>query len=208
VAFPWEKLDGRPLIYASMGTLQNRLAQVFGTIAEACAGLDAQLVLSFGNREQVPTAAFAGAPLVVPFAPQIELLKRATLTITHAGLNTALESISQGVPMVAIPITNDQPGVASGLEWLGVAEAVAPSRLSVQRLEAAVQRVLREPGYRARARRYQEEIARLDGLALAADLLAGHRDGSAGTTQPLGGRASAIRTPSLWGLLRPDPAVQ
>jgi UDP:flavonoid glycosyltransferase YjiC (YdhE family) len=108
---------------------------------------------------------------VVPFAPQIELLKRATLTITHAGLNTALESISQGVPMVAIPITNDQPGVASRLEWLGVAEAVAPTRLSVQRLEAAVQRVLREPGYRARARRYQEEIARLDGLALAADLV-------------------------------------
>jgi MGT family glycosyltransferase len=170
-AFPWEKLDGRPLIYASMGTLQNRLGQVFGAIAEACAGLDAQLVLSLGNPDQVPTAAFAGAPLVVPFAPQVELLKRATLTITHAGLNTALESLSQGVPMVAIPITNDQPGVASRLEWLGVAETVVPRRLSVQRLGAAVQRVLREPGYRARARRYQEEIARLDGLALAADLV-------------------------------------
>ena len=169
--FPWEKLDGRPMIYASMGTLQNRVREIFETLAKACAGLDAQLVLSLGSRDQAPDAAFAGAPVVVPFAPQIELLKRATLTITHAGLNTALESLSQGVPMVAIPITNDQPGIASRLEWLGVAEVVAPSRLSVQRLGAAIQRVLREPAYREKARRYQQEIAHLNGLALAADIV-------------------------------------
>jgi zeaxanthin glucosyltransferase len=169
--FPWEKLDGRPLIYASMGTLQNRLWEIFAIFAKACAGLDAQLVLSLGSRDQAPDGALAGAPVVVPFAPQIELLKRTTLAITHAGLNTALESLSQGVPMVAIPITNDQPGVASRLEWLGVAEVVAPSRLSVPRLAAAIERVLREPAYREKARRYQQEIAHLNGLARAADIV-------------------------------------
>src|SRR6187399_380667 len=45
VEFPFEKLDARPLIYASMGTLQNRQKHIFGIIAEACAGLDVQLVL-------------------------------------------------------------------------------------------------------------------------------------------------------------------
>jgi zeaxanthin glucosyltransferase len=169
--FPWEKLDGRPIIYASMGTLQNRLWEIFAIFAKACAGLDAQLVLSLGSRDQAPDGALAGAPVVVPFAPQIELLKRATLAITHAGLNTALESLSQGVPMVAVPITNDQPGVASRLEWLGVAEVVAPSRLSVPRLGAAIERVLREPAYRENAGRYQREIARLNGLARAADIV-------------------------------------
>jgi len=53
----------------------------------------------------------AGEPIVVEFAPQLELLKRAALCITHAGLNTALECLSNGLPMVAIPITNDQPGL-------------------------------------------------------------------------------------------------
>jgi zeaxanthin glucosyltransferase len=169
--FPWEKLDGRPMIYASMGTLQNRVRKIFETIAKACAGLDAQLVLSLGSRDQVTETTFPGAPVVVPFAPQIELLKRAALTITHAGLNTALESLSQGVPMVAIPITNDQPGVASRLEWLGVAEVVAPSRLSAQRLGAAIERVLREPAYREKSRRYQKEIGQLNGLSMAADIV-------------------------------------
>ena len=57
-----------------------------------------------------------GNPLVVGYAPQLELLSRATLTITHAGLNTALESLSAGVPMVAIPVGNDQPGVSARLK--------------------------------------------------------------------------------------------
>ncbi len=41
-SFPYEKLTGQPLIYASMGTLQNRLLWIFKMIAEACVGLDAQ----------------------------------------------------------------------------------------------------------------------------------------------------------------------
>jgi len=42
-----------------------------------------------------------GDPIVVPFAPQLELLKHAAVCITHAGLNTALECLTKGVPMVA-----------------------------------------------------------------------------------------------------------
>lgn len=49
VPFPWERLGGRPLIYASLGTLQNRVAGTFRVIAEACDGLDAQLVISTGH---------------------------------------------------------------------------------------------------------------------------------------------------------------
>ena len=113
---------------------------------------------------------FAGTPIVVPFAPQLALLDRAALSITHAGLNTALESLSHGLPMVAIPITNDQPGVASRLEWLGVAEVVPPRKISAPRLRAAVVKVLTEPRYREKARRLQEEIRSVNGLALAADL--------------------------------------
>jgi zeaxanthin glucosyltransferase len=169
--FPWEKLDARPLIYASMGTLQNRLAPIFESIASACAGLDAQLVLSLGSRDQGLKLNLPGAPVVVPFAPQLELLRRVAMTITHAGLNTALESLAQGLPMVAIPVTNDQPGVASRLEWLGVARVVLPAHLTVRRLKASVRAVLNERHYRARAQQWKAEIARIDGLKLAADIV-------------------------------------
>lgn len=107
-------MTGQPLIYASLGTLQNRLQYVFQYIAQACVGLDAQLIISLGggiSPESIPE--LPGSPLVVGYAPQLELLQKASLVITHAGLNTTIESLSHGVPMVAIPISLDQPGVAA-----------------------------------------------------------------------------------------------
>jgi UDP:flavonoid glycosyltransferase YjiC (YdhE family) len=56
-----------------MGTLQNRQGPIFETIASACADLDAQLVLSLGSHDQRLELNPPGAPLVVPFAPQLEL---------------------------------------------------------------------------------------------------------------------------------------
>jgi len=172
VDFPFEKLTGQPLIYASMGTVQNRLIGIFHTIAESCVGLDAQLVISLGGSaspESLPE--LPGSPLVVGYAPQLELLKKATLTITHAGMNTTLESLTNGVPMVAIPIANDQPGIAARIAWTGAGEVVPLSRLSVPRLRAAIQRVLTEDSYKNNASRLQDAIARAGGVRRAADIV-------------------------------------
>jgi UDP:flavonoid glycosyltransferase YjiC (YdhE family) len=97
-----------------MGTIQNRSIGLFHKIDSTCEELDAQLVISLGEAvspQLLPP--LPGSPLVVEYVPQLELLKRVTLTITHAGMNTTLESLSNEVPMIAIPIANDQPEVAA-----------------------------------------------------------------------------------------------
>ena len=48
VAFPWERLTGEPLIYASMGTLQNGQADTFRAILAATERPGYQVVLSVG----------------------------------------------------------------------------------------------------------------------------------------------------------------
>jgi zeaxanthin glucosyltransferase len=172
VAFPWEKLDGRPLIFASLGTLQNGMEPVFHTIAEACAGLPMQLVLSLGGgMEPEQLGKLAGDPLVVRFAPQLELIKRAHIVITHAGINTALETLHEGVPMVMIPLGNDQPGVAARVAARGAGVVVAKSKLNAERLRQALQRVLDEPGYRERAQELGREMREIDGPAMAAEII-------------------------------------
>jgi MGT family glycosyltransferase len=171
-AFPWERLTGRPLIYASMGTMQNRLNHVFHAIAEACRGLDADLVISLGGGgrpEQL--GELPGRPVVVGFAPQLELLAKATLTITHAGLNTALETLTAGVPAVAIPVGNDQPGVAARLKHVGAGEMIPVQQIRADRLRPLVERVLGDPRYRDRARALQAEIRKKDGVGMAADIV-------------------------------------
>ncbi len=172
VAFPYEKLTGQPLIYASMGTVQNRQLKIFNCIAEACNGLDAQLVISLGGGaglESLPE--LPGSPLIVGYAPQLELLKTATLTITHAGMNTTLESLSNGVPMVAIPIANDQPGVAARVAWTGAGETIPLAHMNVSRLREAVARVLTEDSYKKNASRLQAAIRRSGGVTRAADIV-------------------------------------
>ena len=170
--FPFDKLTGQPLIYASLGTLQNRLLGTFQTIAEACRDLDVQLVIALGGGstpESLP--ALPGSPLVIEFAPQLELLQRTTLTITHAGMNTTLESLSNGVPMVAIPIANDQPGVAARIAWTGTGEVVPLKRLSVSRLRSSINRVLKEESYKKSALRLQEAIQQAGGVKRAAEII-------------------------------------
>jgi MGT family glycosyltransferase len=172
VDFPYEKLTGQPLIYASMGTLQNRQEQIFQTIAEACVGLDAQLVISLGGSGSPESLqGLPGEPIVVSYAPQLELLKKTTLTITHAGMNTALECLTNGVPMVAIPVANDQPGIAARIAWTGAGELVPLSRLSVPKLRSSIQRVLSQDSYKKNAFRLQEAIHRAGGVNRAADII-------------------------------------
>lgn len=170
--FPWPLLDGRSLVYASFGTFVNRHKHLYYSVAEACAGLDVQLVLSLGGAAK--TSDFpnlAGSPLLVEFAPQFEILKRAALTVTHGGLNTALESLGHGVPLVAIPIAFDQPGVAARIRWIRAGDYITPERVTAERLRGVIRRVLGEPVYKDSATRVGCAIRQTDGRRRAADII-------------------------------------
>jgi MGT family glycosyltransferase len=165
-------LTNKPLIYASLGTLVNGLPKVYKHILEAVAPLDVQVVLSVGknidpeNLGPVPSNA-----IVVRSAPQIELLKRAALCITHAGLNTTLESLAHGVPMVAIPIGYDQPGTAARISHHGTGEFIEVDELTTDRLRGLIEDVLQDPSYREQADYFQTVISKTRGLEVAAEII-------------------------------------
>ncbi|MBV8632542.1 MAG: MGT family glycosyltransferase, partial [Silvibacterium sp.] len=172
VSFPWDKLDGRPLVYGSMGTIQNGSEHIFRAIAEACSTLDCQLVLSLGgSHEPSELGHLAGNPIVVRYAPQLELVKRASAVVTHAGLNTTLESLAEGVPLVAIPQGNDQPGVAARIAHHRAGIVVPLSKLSASRLRRAIDAVLTDGTYRAAASRIQAAIHEIDAVETAANIV-------------------------------------
>ncbi len=173
VPFSWEKLDGRPLVYASLGTLVNGMESIYKTILSAVGRFpEVQVVLSKGrNVELASLGTIPSNVIVVDKAPQLELLKRAELCITHAGLNTALESLSQGVPMVAIPVSYDQPGVAARIALHGVGEFIEVESLSVDRLQGLIQKVLGTPSYRDQAIYFKNVIAQRRGLDVAANAI-------------------------------------
>ena len=173
IPFPWERLNSKPLIYASLGTLVNGIEKIYNAILTAMASLPStQLVLSIGNNvnANVLSPVPAGA-IIVRKAPQIALLKRAALCITHAGINTVLESLAQGVPMVALPITYDQPGIAARIAYHGVGEFIAFENLTANRLLESIRKVLDDSKYGNKARYLQQIIADTQGLDAAASII-------------------------------------
>jgi zeaxanthin glucosyltransferase len=173
VDFPWDRLTGEPLIYASMGTAQTGLESVFNTIAEAVGSQSrTQLVLSLGSMLKPETIkSLPSNAIVVSNAPQQELLRRSTLCITHAGLNTTLESLMHGVPMVAIPVTNDQPGNAAKIAHTKTGAFVPVTELSTGRLSSLIDQVMSDPEYRQNAAQMKKIIKETNGLEMAIDLL-------------------------------------
>lgn len=170
--FPFEKLTNQPLIYASLGTLQNRNLEVFETIASACQGLDAQLVISLGNPNYSGAdLQLTGSPLVVNYAPHQQLIEKANLIITHAGMNTVLGALTSGKPILAIPITNEQPGIAARLARTGAGEALGLKQLTISKLQELIKRVLTEKSYQQNALKMQEAIRRAGGVSRAADII-------------------------------------
>ena len=173
VDFPWGQLTGEPLVYASMGTILNGRVDVFRTIVAALAkNPGVQLVLSVGDRTNpkdlgpVPKNA-----IVMQRTPQLEVLKQASVCITHSGLNTVLESLAQGVPQVAIPVTFDQPGVAARIAYHKTGVVTSLDKLTPEHLSDLLNQVLEDPSYRNNARRMQMAISEANGLSVAADLV-------------------------------------
>jgi len=173
VEFPWERLTGEPIVYASMGTILNGRVDVFRTMAGALAKhKDLQLVLSVGeNVDPAQIGPVRSNAIIVKKAPQLELLKKASVCITHAGLNTVLESLAQGVPQVAIPVTFDQPGVAARIANKRTGVVTSLDKLTADHLSTLLDIVLSDPIYRDNARTLQKAIEDANGLSVAADLV-------------------------------------
>src|SRR6266403_1827523 len=121
------------------------------------------------DREQIgPVPSNA---IIVKQAPQLELLKQTSVCITHAGLNTVLESLAQGVPQVAIPVTYDQPGVAARIGDKKTGVVTSLDELTADHLSTLLDEVLDNGVYRENARRLQDIIAKTNGLSMAADIV-------------------------------------
>jgi MGT family glycosyltransferase len=177
--FPWERLDGRPLVYASLGTVLDRSnTAVFPRLLSSCAQLDVQLVLALGKWSHEDSGykfrdhlgAIPDNAIVVDFAPQLALLERAAVMITHAGVNTVLEALTRAVPMVALPRSADQPPMASRIVHSGVGVQGSFLKSSPAQIRAMVEQVLSDDSYRRRGRELQAAMRAAGGTSRAADI--------------------------------------
>jgi zeaxanthin glucosyltransferase len=138
-------------------------------VARACAELDLRLLISQGNRGRLGPGDLAGNPLVYDWVPQEAVLARSDLVVCHGGMNTVLEPLAAGLPMVVMPLAFEQSAVAARLEQAGVARRLS-WRASARRLAEAIGEAS-GPGFRERAHSVRLEMDEAGGASRAAGLI-------------------------------------
>ncbi len=176
--FPWHRLTGAPLVYVSLGTTFHNAPSFYRHCFQAFAAMPWQVVLSAGGVSLEAFRESAGeAPsnfLVAPYVPQLALLERASVFVTHGGMNSVQEGLYFGVPMVAVPQRGDQFLSSARIEELGAGLALLPQRATPEALREAAARLLGESGFRHNAAALGESLRRAGGCARAATLILEH----------------------------------
>ena len=170
-AFPWERLrDRKPLVYASFGSQLAPEPSVYTALCNALGPDEADVVIAYGDPAQAPETA---PPHVtcVRWAPQLALLDRAAVMVTHGGANSVAECLMRGVPPLVVPLGYDQPLHACLVERAGAGIALAPEHATDERVRAALRELLADGPHRRRARELATAYTGRDGARRAADLI-------------------------------------
>lgn len=109
--------------------------------------------------------------IIVQHAPQLEILKKASVMISHAGGNTVRECLFFGVPMVVFPMFFDQPGCAARVRHHGLGLSGNIRRSSSRTILEKVLTVLEDPEYKRRAQQMQQRCHEIQEQALAVKLI-------------------------------------
>lgn len=167
----WPLDPRKPVVFASLGTLQGHRFGLFARIARACRLLDVQLLIAHCGGLDVPQQARLlqmGAAVVTDFAPQQWAVRRADVVISHGGLNTVMDALGAGTPLLVLPIAFDQPGVAARVVYHHLGLALS-RRAGVSAIAAALAHLLEQP--MPGLAPLQAELAQAGGVGLAADII-------------------------------------
>lgn len=188
---PWPPTDRRPLVVVALSSTYQAQESLLGRVVDALRGLDVRALVTLGPALDGVTLHGAGplaeraadGVVVVRSAPHAQVLAEAAACVTHCGHGTTMKALAAGVPLVCAPMGRDQNDNAARVVHHGAGVRVAPDA-SARRLRDATRRVLRDPRYRAAARRLGAEIRARSGchdpVALIESL---GRDDSSTTTR-------------------------
>lgn len=160
-----------PVLYASLGTVFDGGPALLRIFATALAPLGGTVVVSTGQTEPAELGPLPANVVARRSVPQLQVLDRAALFVTHGGMNSVNEAIRAGVPMLVVPQGADQPLVAGRVVELGAGLALRTDAVNAQTVQALAGRLLCEPHFREAAAAQRAAQQRAGGAERAADEL-------------------------------------
>jgi len=170
-AFPFDALElKKPLLYISLGTIFNEHPKFYRLCIDTFKDSDWQVVMSVGRNTLLSTlGAIPKNFLVQNEVPQLEILQRAALFISHGGMNSVSESLYYGVPLIVIPQAGDQTWVARRVEQLGAGKMLSRPKVLSRSLQSLAAEITTHPAYARASARIGASLREAGGYFRAAE---------------------------------------
>lgn len=161
----------RPLLYISLGTLNNKKPDFYRKCFETFGGSEWDVVMPVGGRVDASGWEVPANFDVRPSVPQLEVLGRARCFVTQGGMNSTQEGLYYGVPLVVLPSTPEQALTAGRVRELGLGAGLEEESPPAEELARIVREVAGDAGIRARVREFSGLSRGAGGPARAADAI-------------------------------------
>lgn len=163
-AFDFDRLrPDRSLAYVSLGSISSN-RRFYEVVLETFRRLpEWQLVLSVGKLHSPES--FSDIPkdaILVTYAPQLKLLERARLFISHGGMGSIKETLYFGVPTILFPVGADQPGNSARAIYHGLGISGDLHSVTPEKLLHLIEQVEHSPEMRTRLARFSSVYRELD----------------------------------------------
>lgn len=168
-----------PVVYCSLGTMNlhhsDKCVSFFQRLVRSIEERnDVFLILAIGNKIDKKKIAVT-SPNVAVFqaVPQLKVLQRAAIMITHGGLNSITESILHGVPMIVYPLNDlwDQNGNSARVLFHGIGLRGNIVHDSQAKISSRIHTLLNDESIKGKIARMSAEYNQLNNSTMGADLI-------------------------------------
>lgn len=161
----WKKTN-RPLVYISLGTVNNQAKAFYQNCFTALKEKDIDVLLSVGAKTDISSLGDIPENFQVAHAvDQIAVLKSADVFLTHCGLNSTSEALYYEVPLLVFPQTVEQEMVANRV--LAMNSGMRLEANTPEAISAGIETVLNTPAYKAHAKQVSLDFKASGGVEAA-----------------------------------------
>jgi len=120
--FSFGNIGDRKLVYVSLGTIANERPDFYRKCIKAFSRVEFNVLISIGSKvNKKELGVIPSNILIENYVPQIEVLKKASLFISHGGMNSVNEALYFGVSLLILPQQFEQVMFQKELRnWIGV----------------------------------------------------------------------------------------
>jgi MGT family glycosyltransferase len=176
--FPWPRLqEGKLLVLCALGSVitvraASQAARFFQMFLDAVSQRPSlQAVVAIGSALKPESFNCPENALLVPYVPQIELLKQCAAMVGHGGFGSVKEAIYMGVPMLLTPLSYDEPGNAARVVYHGLGLRLDREQVSPATLGSSIDKLLNDSSFSANAQRMSQKFIEMEQRSPACEII-------------------------------------